>query len=157
MNKHTVYLLSKIASNLSLIKGKLKDSLENKEYIELREIINDCQESMALHCDCAPIKLISGSIKKDIEKNEKTKKDLHKNLFNILIKKKSDYKDYGGEIERFENEKESYPDCSCGCKHFIPLEEELGADWGVCVNPNSERQGLLTWEHQNGYKCFEEE
>jgi hypothetical protein len=29
-------------------------------------------------------------------------------------------------------------------------------DWGVCTNPRGPRKGLLTWEHQAGYGCFEE-
>ncbi len=48
------------------------------------------------------------------------------------------------------------PDCSCGCRHFIPLEDELGADWGVCANPASPRCALLTFEHQ-GCHQFEGE
>jgi hypothetical protein len=39
-------------------------------------------------------------------------------------------------------------DCSCGCKHFVPLDGNLGADWGVCTHPRSPRAGLLTFEHQ---------
>ena len=84
------------------------------------------------------------------------KKQLHYHLFTILKKLPSDYSDYGGNIKRWEKENESYPDCSCGCKHFVPLEGSLGYDWGVCANPNSPRVGLLTWEHQAGYECFEQ-
>lgn len=36
-------------------------------------------------------------------------------------------------------------DCSCGCKYFIELQDS--GDWGVCYNPESQRAGLLTWEH----------
>jgi ribA/ribD-fused uncharacterized protein len=39
------------------------------------------------------------------------------------------------------------PDCSCGCRHFLHLEGDLGYDWGVCSNPASPRFGLLTFEH----------
>ncbi len=36
--------------------------------------------------------------------------------------------------------------CSCGCEYFHDL---IGvADWGICLNPESLRAGLLTWEHQ---------
>ena len=38
-------------------------------------------------------------------------------------------------------------DCSCGCRHFLPLEGEFRLDWGVCTNAQSHRCGLLTWEH----------
>jgi len=66
---------------------------------------------------------------------------------------KSDYSEYGGEVERWKNENESYPDCSGGCKHFARTDE----DWGVCKNPNGPREGLLTHEHQAGKDCFEQE
>ena len=85
------------------------------------------------------------------------KNQLHSHLFNILIRMPSDYSDYGGEIKRWEKENEPYPDCSCGCKYFLPLEGNLGYDWGVCCNPKSKRVGLLTWEHQAGFYCFEQE
>lgn len=71
----------------------------------------------------------------------------------------TDYRDYGGNIERWEIIELSYPDCSCGCKFWVPLYDEINewadCDWGVCTNPNSPRSGLLTWEHQAGFKCFE--
>ncbi len=46
------------------------------------------------------------------------------------------------------------PDCSCGCKYFLELKDNLGYDWGVCTNPDSPRKGLLTFEHQ-GCSNFE--
>jgi len=45
-------------------------------------------------------------------------------------------------------------DCSCGCKFFFQLKGSLGSDWGVCVNPESPRAGLLTFEHL-GCELFE--
>ena len=41
------------------------------------------------------------------------------------------------------------PDCSCGCKFFHPLTGKEGMDWGVCINPESSRAGLLTFEHMS--------
>lgn len=41
----------------------------------------------------------------------------------------TDYTYYGGTVERWKDDQD-YPDCSCGCRHFIGLEEELGHDWG---------------------------
>jgi hypothetical protein len=67
----------------------------------------------------------------------------------------TDYHDYGGEIERWADTKEDYPDCSCGCKYFLPIEGELGFDWGVCGKSDAPRAGLLTFEHQAGKGCFE--
>lgn len=33
------------------------------------------------------------------------------------------------------------------CPYYVALEGKLGADWGVIVNPESSRFGLLTFEH----------
>lgn len=71
----------------------------------------------------------------------------------------SDYTEYGGEIERWADVTLGYPDCSCGCKWWIPLYDvknnEEDFDWGVCTKPTGPRAGLLTWEHQAGFDCFE--
>ena len=75
-------------------------------------------------------------------------------LFLILKRLPTDYTDYGGEVERWKNNSD-YPDCSCGCKYFLPLEGDLSTDWGVCSKLGSPREGLLTWEHQAGKGCFE--
>lgn len=83
--------------------------------------------------------------------------DTHKTLWEVLKRLPTDYKDYGGEIERWAEENVSYPDCSCGCKFFVPLDGSLGFDWGVCGKKDSPRSGLLTWEHQAGFNCFEGE
>ena len=47
------------------------------------------------------------------------------------------------------------PDCSCGCRFFVPLNGTLASDWGACGNPASPRAGLLTWEHQ-GCRLFDQ-
>lgn len=156
MKKSFIELLSFVSSKLAILKSDIKDvpDIDQKDYEKCRETINDIQATLAQYCNCAPIKLIAGRVE-DIAKSQRQTK--HKELFNILVRKPSDYKDYGGEVERWKNDNESYPDCSCGCVHFMELEGEMGADWGICTNPKSERQGLLTWEHQNGYKCFEED
>ena len=39
------------------------------------------------------------------------------------------------------------PDCSCGCVFFHTLAGITGMDWGVCCCPESDRAGLLTFEH----------
>jgi len=77
------------------------------------------------------------------------------NLFECLKILPSDYEEYGGTIKRWEKTELNYPDCSSGCKYFVPLIDPFQFDWGVCANPNSPRKGLLTWEHQAGFKCFE--
>jgi len=78
-------------------------------------------------------------------------------LFDVLKRLPTDYSDYGGEVERWADEKVAYPDCSCGCRFFVPLEGKLGFDWGVCAKQGAPRAGLLTWEHQAGFGCFEGE
>mgnify|MGYP003348177414 CR=1 FL=1 len=71
----------------------------------------------------------------------------------------TDYRDYGGVVERWKLLDLDYPDCSSGCKWFVPLydfkNEWQDCDWGVCTSPKSPRAGLLTWEHQAGFQCFE--
>lgn len=47
------------------------------------------------------------------------------------------------------------PDCSAGCRYFMPLEGKHGMDWGVCTEPRSPRAGLLTFEHM-GCQYFEQ-
>jgi len=73
----------------------------------------------------------------------------------------SDYIEYGGKITRWLDPDSDHNDCGDGCKHFIPLYNEMykGAylDFGVCTNSKSKRCGLLTFEHQGGYGCFEME
>jgi len=64
---------------------------------------------------------------------------------------KSDYADYGGEVVRWENPDEDYPDCSGGCKWFAKVD----SDFGICRKPDGPREGLLTFEHQAGKDCFE--
>ena len=76
-------------------------------------------------------------------------------LWKVVKVLPTDYTDYGGTIVRWEDDTKGYPDCSGGCKYFVPLHDDLGYDWGVCSNPDSPRAGLLTWEHQTGSVCYE--
>ena len=66
---------------------------------------------------------------------------LHAKLWEICKVLPEDYEPYG------KGERDG-GDCSCGCLYYLPLEGKLGADWGVCRNPDSHRCGLLTFEHQ---------
>ena len=66
----------------------------------------------------------------------------------------TDYRDYGGSVERWADAEQEYPDCSCGCRYFVLLGDEHGADWGICAKPDGPRAGLLTFEHQAGFGCF---
>jgi hypothetical protein len=78
-------------------------------------------------------------------------------LFKVLKRLPTDYSNYGGEVKRWEHDDVPYPDCSCGCKFFVNLTEPYFFDWGVCAKPEGPRAGLLTWEHQAGFGCFEQE
>lgn len=79
--------------------------------------------------------------------------------WNIVKRLPTDYTTYGGVIERWKHIDLVYPDCSWGCKWWVPLYDEKNdswdCDWGVCTNPKGERSGLLTWEHQAGFNCYE--
>ena len=76
-------------------------------------------------------------------------------LFACLRVLPTDYDAYGGEVKRWSDPDVDYPDCSRGCKFFVPLADELRYDWGVCSKSGAPRAGLLTWEHQAGFGCFE--
>jgi hypothetical protein len=76
--------------------------------------------------------------------------ETHEHLLTIVKRLPTDFGPYG---ER-SRETDWGPDCSCGCRHFLPLEGRLRYDWGVCANPTSPRVGLLTFEHQ-GCRQFE--
>lgn len=80
-----------------------------------------------------------------------------KELWDVLKRLPTDYTGYGGEVVRWADENKPYPDCSCGCKYFVPLNGDLQYDWGVCCKKDGPRAGLLTWEHQAGFECFEDE
>lgn len=72
---------------------------------------------------------------------------LHQRLLDVVMHLPEDYKPFG-QVEYEQG------DCSCGCKWFVELEGDAGADWGVCTSPRSHRMGLLTFEHQ-GCRAFE--
>ena len=85
--------------------------------------------------------------------------DEHNELWTVCLRLETDYTDYGGKVERWRDPALDYPDCSMGCKWFVPLYDSVyksyDTDWGVCSKPGAPRQGLLTWEHQAGYNCYE--
>jgi len=76
----------------------------------------------------------------------------HTDLLKIVKRLDTDFEPMG----RRSRETDYGYDCSCGCRHYLPLKGNLGFDWGVCANPKSPRCGLLTFEHQ-GCKEFEGE
>jgi hypothetical protein len=83
--------------------------------------------------------------------------DSHAALLQHLKRLPTDYLSYGGTVERWADATLDYPDCSCGCRYFVKLDGPLGNDWGVCTRRDAPRFGLLTFEHQAGFSCFERE
>jgi hypothetical protein len=69
MDQEALEIFCKIAGKLATLKGEIAIlPIPGQKYIQLREIINDCQELMAIKADVAPIRLISG----EFIKNEKS-------------------------------------------------------------------------------------
>jgi|LakMenE01Jun11ns_1017448.scaffolds.fasta_scaffold9928910_6 hypothetical protein len=64
--KEVLETFCEIAGKLAILKGKIANLPVSVEVCnELREIINDCQEIMAIKADVAPIRLISGEFLKN--------------------------------------------------------------------------------------------
>jgi hypothetical protein len=68
----------------------------------------------------------------------------HVRLFELAKAVESDFEPYGKRVRGGWDSS----DCSCGCRHYAVLGGPLGHDWGVCMNKQSPRAGLLTFEHQ---------
>jgi hypothetical protein len=83
----------------------------------------------------------------------------HARLLAMLKPLPTDYASFGGQVERWEDEALAYPDCSYDCKWAQWLWDEIyehaDSDWLVCARPDGPRAGLLTFEHQAGFGCFE--
>ena len=75
---------------------------------------------------------------------------MHDHLHKIVIQLEQDFEPFG----KRSRETDWGPDCSCSCKHFVKIKNNL--DWGVCTNQNSPRKALLTFEHM-GCKFFQSE
>jgi hypothetical protein len=84
---------------------------------------------------------------------------LHDRLHAIKRVLPSDYTDFGGTVERWADDMRRYPDCSLNCKWALWVEMPNGTkgDWLVCSSPSGPRHGLLTFEHQAGLDCYEDE
>ena len=78
----------------------------------------------------------------------------HEELWAVCKRLPSDFEPYG-QRSRDVSDGE-WRDCSCGCKWYHVLIGEARRDWGVCVNRESPRAGLLTFEHQ-GCPLFKSE
>jgi hypothetical protein len=82
----------------------------------------------------------------DLDPRSDRAKASHKLLLRVLRSLPEDYEPWGKDPR--DDMARTCADCSCGCVFFNQLSGQLGADWGVCMNPESHRAGLLTWEHQ---------
>lgn len=86
-------------------------------------------------------------VPRDLVPGSEEHQGAHERLLELTVEFESDFEPYG------KRERDG-PDCSCGCRHYAVLAGCLGHDWGVCMNRNSPRAGLLTFEHQ-GCPLFE--
>jgi hypothetical protein len=71
----------------------------------------------------------------------------HQHLLTIVKTLPGDHAPWG-QVKRWSDPAQAYPDCSCGCRWALWGEGPLGMDWCICTNPASHRAGLLTFEHQ---------
>lgn len=62
MDRPTVEIMSQVSKILAGVKHYAAGRMDSEVYTEIRERLHDCQEILARHCDCAPIRLISGQV-----------------------------------------------------------------------------------------------
>lgn len=68
MDKETLEIFCKISANLAIVKSMVAENVNDREkYINIRNILGDCQELMAIKADTAVINLISGRVLESIE------------------------------------------------------------------------------------------
>lgn len=67
MDRKTVETMSRVAGILADMKHFAAGRMDSEIYAAIRERINECQEIMAIHCDCAPIRLIAGKVNEIME------------------------------------------------------------------------------------------
>lgn len=80
MDRETVEVMSRVAGILAKAKGYASEWMkpENPEaYMGLRDLLGDCQEALAVHCDCAPIDLIAGKVDQIVANLDYSKKLSH--------------------------------------------------------------------------------
>lgn len=70
MDRETVEVMSQVAGILAKTKGVVAEKVRADDpalYTEIRNLLCDCLELMAVHCDCAPIRLIAGQVDEIME------------------------------------------------------------------------------------------
>ena len=75
IEKETVVAMSKVAQKISQARSSLPNGrLLPLDLVEVKELLDDCQEIMAYHCDCAPAQLIEGQVDIIMGNQEGTRK-----------------------------------------------------------------------------------
>jgi len=65
MERETLQNYCKIAKTLVVAKNKVASlDVSSVKYMEIRDLINDCLQTMAQHADVAPIRLINEDVLK---------------------------------------------------------------------------------------------
>jgi hypothetical protein len=70
MDRSAVEVMSQVAGILAKTKGVVAEKVRPEDlelYMEIRDFLCDCLELMAVHCDCAPIRLIAGQVDEIME------------------------------------------------------------------------------------------
>jgi hypothetical protein len=64
MERKAVEVMSEVCRKLAFAKVEFAQLSKNdpETYFKFREIIHDCEEMMAVYCDCAPVRLVNGQI-----------------------------------------------------------------------------------------------
>jgi hypothetical protein len=67
MERDTVEVMAKVAQKIAQAKKAVGDLLDKRmcnyeTYAHIRDQLDDGQELMAIHCGCAPIRLITGQV-----------------------------------------------------------------------------------------------
>lgn len=78
MDRETVEVMSRVAGILAKTKSVVANKVDDHElYVQIRDLLGDCQEALAIHCDCAPIDLIAGKTDQIHANLEYSKKPVH--------------------------------------------------------------------------------
>lgn len=94
------------------------------------------------------VKTFEGGTREQVVADDAYIERSHEELWAVCKKLPSDFEPYGERSRECCEEGGEWRDCSCSCAWFHVLIGKARSDWGVCVNLNSPRAGLLTFEHQ---------
>lgn len=78
MDRETIDVMSRAALILAKTKSVVAEKVDDPElYAQIRDLLGDCQEVLAIHCDCAPIDLIAGKTDQIFSNLHYLKKPIH--------------------------------------------------------------------------------